>query len=65
MVAVIGPFLFQRESQLNLVRGCNQEVREHAFEPALFVLVMQHHDGNDTYGAAASMACGHFPLQVL
>ena len=43
----------------------HQHVRKHAFEAALFVLVMQHHYRDDPQRMAARAAGSHLALQIL
>ena len=49
----------------NLILAWNQIVRKYAFEPALFVLVVQQDHGSNPQRMAARVASRHFPLQVL
>ncbi len=60
-----GPFLQAEERSGNLIFAGNQVVRKYAFEPALFVLVVQQDHGSNPQRMPARVACCHFSLQVL
>jgi hypothetical protein len=57
------PFCFQFSVRLTCDRY--ELVSEHSLEALLFILIVQHHDGNDAHRALAVPADGHFTLQVL
>jgi hypothetical protein len=59
------PVLVSGKNQLNLICGRNHDVGKHRFEAALFVLVVQHHDGSDPQRMPAGTARRHFTLQIL
>src|SRR5579864_8654030 len=48
-----------------LILAGHQVVRKHAFEPALFVLIVQQDHGSNPQRMPARVAGSHFPLQVL
>src|SRR5580700_1062788 len=49
----------------NLILACHQIVGKYAFEPALFVLIVQQDHGSNPQRMPARVAGGHFSLQVL
>src|ERR1700756_3551335 len=55
----------RRNEPGNLIPAWYQVVRKYAFEPALFVLVMQQDYRSDSQRMPAGVACRHFSLQIL
>jgi hypothetical protein len=47
------------------VQIAGELVRKHCFEPARFVLIVQHYYRYDSQGLSARPAVGHFALQIL
>src|SRR5580692_141833 len=59
----VSPFV--RIFELNLIVAGDQVIRKYAFEPALFVLIVEQDHGSNPQRAAAGVASRHFPLQIL
>jgi hypothetical protein len=56
-------FILQCEREL--VRSHQMLIGKNSFKAASFILIVQHHDGNNAQVLLAGMALRHFALQVL
>ena len=56
---------FVLQCERELVRSHKMLIGKNSFEAASFILIMQHHDGNNAQVLLAGMALRHFALQVL
>jgi len=56
---------FVLQSERELVRSHQMLIGKNSFEAASFILIVQHHDGNNAQVLLAGMTLRHFALQVL
>ena len=53
------------QCKTELVRSHQMLIGKNSFEASSFILIVQHHDGNNAQVLLAGMALRHFALQVL
>jgi len=53
------------QSERELVRSHQLLIGKNSFEAAGFIVIVQHHDGNNAQVLLAGMTLRHFALQVL
>jgi hypothetical protein len=56
---------FVLQCKTELVRSHQMLIGKNSFEAPSFILIVQHHDGNNAQVLLAGMALRHFALQVL